>query len=453
MLLPFFCFRLLSAQCAVALLVLAVSLMPAGTVRSAPVDLPHDGAAIAARNSSSFLHNRRSKEDNLETSSARRAQAAGLAQFDNFPEPRSVPACGSFCRQSGLVLEKDTWRQLPSSWGPPTISREEDVDAIGTYVAPILYGGLGNILFQLAALHAYGRKHNVPVVVGYFQHWNRAFHTFEPWGGHTPPATGVTLKHTFPALQWCSVEVAVPPVRVFNRYAFKIEVPDEYAPLPNPKLLPAYIHGYFFNHAYWHPSREHVLRVLRFNPGVEEYVSLKYGDLLAGTPDAGTITRSDQTRAPARPNAYTGGKGALQTVSLHLRLGYAQEPAKKLLEGRRLPPTSFYERVFTREFDADRTLYLVFSDNNVKAQAMMDEFARSVPGGLQFVVVEEDVVHSVAMMARCQHHVLTSSTLSFWGAYLDVNQPHGGRTLLHSTFFIDHGRGMLPPDFGWEVIE
>ena len=47
-------------------------------------------------------------------------------------------------------------------------------------------------------------------------------------------------------------------------------------------------------------------------------------------------------------------------------------------------------------------------------------------------------------MAMCTHHVLTSSTLSFWGAYLDERQPTGGKTILHDSFFDAHGRGMLP---------
>ena len=49
-----------------------------------------------------------------------------------------------------------------------------------------------------------------------------------------------------------------------------------------------------------------------------------------------------------------------------------------------------------------------------------------------------------SVMALCTHHVLTSSTLSFWGAYLDERQPTGGKTILHASFFDAHGRGMVP---------
>lgn len=48
----------------------------------------------------------------------------------------------------------------------------------GKYVAPVLYGGLGNAMFQLAALHVYAKEMGVPCVVGFFQHWNRKLNTF-----------------------------------------------------------------------------------------------------------------------------------------------------------------------------------------------------------------------------------------------------------------------------------
>ena len=170
----------------------------------------------------------------------------------DFPDPRpSVPICGAFCRESGVSFSTDTWHSLPEAWGPPTITSTQELEALGPHIAPVLYGGLGNVLFQLATLHVYGRKHGVPVVVGYFSHWNRQFKTFAPWGGHAPPGEGVTLKDTFPALRWCSFEYKVPVPRVFNRYAFKINQPDEIVPLPDPAMLPLYLHGYFFNHYYW----------------------------------------------------------------------------------------------------------------------------------------------------------------------------------------------------------
>lgn len=167
-----------------------------------------------------------------------------------------------------------------------------------------------------------------------------------------------------------------------------------------------------------------MLHQLALHPALARYAELAYGDWLR-----------DIQRVP---------------VSLHLRLGYSGEPARELLADRRLPPDTFYDTVFGELLDAARVRYLVFSDNPTQARQFMARFAQR--HGITWALVDENVLTSIHLMARCTHHVLTSSTLSFWGAYLDQRQPHGGKTFLHSSFFADHGRGMVPPDFGWTVL-
>jgi hypothetical protein len=88
------------------------------------------------------------------------------------------------------------WYSPPADMGPPTITSLDELKNLGRcayaschsilsqlgpagfisrvagrYVAPILYGGLGNALFQLAATHVYAKTVGVPCVVGYFDHW------------------------------------------------------------------------------------------------------------------------------------------------------------------------------------------------------------------------------------------------------------------------------------------
>jgi hypothetical protein len=260
----------------------------------------------------------------------------------------------------------------------------------------------------------------------FFQHWNRKLHTFDPWGGHTPPLPGLTLKHAFPRLRWMTIEPPVDVHHVFNRYAFKLGQPDDYAQMPEASLAPLYIHGYFFNYRHWHAARQDVLHILALHPAIQRYAELVYGDWLA--PDA-----------------------AREPVSLHLRLGYSGEPATDLLRDRRLPPGDFYADIFGDVLGTSNKLYLVFSDNPPKARQVMQGYESRFPG-LRWELIDENVLTSIHIMARCKHHVLTSSTLSFWGAYLDHKQPTGGTTVLHATFFIDHGRDMIPPDYNWRVL-
>lgn len=63
------------------------------------------------------------------------------------------------------------WYTPPAGLGPSTIQTGKELAALGPYVAPILYGGLGNVMFQLAALHVYAKTMGVPCVVGFFDHW------------------------------------------------------------------------------------------------------------------------------------------------------------------------------------------------------------------------------------------------------------------------------------------
>jgi hypothetical protein len=139
--------------------------------------------------------------------------------------------------------------------------------------------------------------------------------------------------------------------------------------------------------------------------------------------------------------------GALQTVSVHLRLGYDHEPSMQMLEERGLPPHSFYEEAF-ESFDRKNVVFLIFSDNLERSRQMLAPMQRYQ---YKLLFIDENVVMSIRLMALCNHHILTSSTLSFWGAYLDPRQPHGGRTILHEAFFKAHGRGMIPYA-EWEVL-
>ena len=94
---------------------------------------------------------------------------------------------------------------------------------------------------------------------------------------------------------------------------------------------------------------------------------------------------------------------------------------------------------------------------------------RQRKAGLEYLVIDENSVVALHLISLCKHHVITSSTYSFWfdwakrmkidvivlccrGAYLDVNQPSGGRTIVPRAFLDNLGGGMIPyPQ--WEIID
>jgi hypothetical protein len=122
------------------------------------------------------------------------------------------------------------------------------------------------------------------------------------------------------------------------------------------------------------------------------------------------------------------------------------EPAPELMTERGLPELAYFDAAL-RLFPDHR--FLVFSDDVPRARVFLAPLHSS---GVRLRFIEENVVVSLALMARCRHHILTSSTLSFWGAYLDKQQPTGGRTILPSCFFMSHPRAMIPYR-SWEVVE
>eukprot|EP00055_Hartaetosiga_balthica_P016576 m.105597 g.105597 ORF g.105597 m.105597 type:complete len:425 (-) comp9134_c3_seq1:351-1625(-) len=375
-------------------------------------------------------------------SAARMTRSDYFPRLDSFPvfDARLAdPPCGMDCKMYQLKqLEKQLTSVPPSSssssgWmlAKDIASRSELFDNVGPFISPILYGGLGNELFQLAALHVYGRAFNVPVVSGYFKHWNKMYPGFRPWGGHPYPMnnSSITLKTVFPSLQWVGIDdLPIDSNRVFNPYAFKISKPDDYFRLPKTDMLPAFIHGYFFNHKYWHHERHYLLKLFRFHPAIDEYLHSVYGSFF----------EAEQ-------------RGELDTVSIHMRLGYSGEPASPLVNAREFPSAPYFYRAFKSKFGTSTPKhFLVFTDNPSKVwdfmHAMEKKWAESESSvDLKYTVVEENVVNTLALMRMCKHHVLTSSTLSFWGSYL--NEKQNGYTIVPSSFFKQHGADMIPKDF------
>jgi hypothetical protein len=207
---------------------------------------------------------------------------------------------------------------------------------------------------------------------------------------------------------------------VRNDFAFEIETPDQYIPFGNTTKFPQQFHGYWFSHRYWHGERAYLLEILGFNPAITRYLVQRYGHLL--------------------------NNATHESVSVHVRLGYASEPANALLKDRAFPPKIFMQSAFER-LGKDKN-FLVFADDPVRARQALAPVASA---GYALTYIDDNSVMSLKLMSMCKHHILTSSTLSFWGAYLDPRQPTGGRTLLHESFFVSHGKEMVPYT-EWEVL-
>ena len=102
-----------------------------------------------------------------------------------------------------------TWRSTQHG-GPAVISSEKQLTAAQPFVTPVLHGGLGHVLFQMAGAHVLAKRHNVTCVIAW---WNQQHATNEymPFGGRGEPLPGITLKHMFPAITYVDFEPQTRP--------------------------------------------------------------------------------------------------------------------------------------------------------------------------------------------------------------------------------------------------
>ena len=262
------------------------------------------------------------------------------------------------------------------------------------------------MLFELAAAQAVALELNITCIVAWWDHHTEPTH---PFGERPGPASDITLKHIFPNLHFVhyypllshTMDFEHPPLGpqcAFSQYQHDLTT---LLKLEEPATSPL-LHGFFETVRRFplvHKHRDHIVNhVLRFHPAVVEHVKSKYASHL---------------------------NGARETVSVHFRLGGPHEPQnhfdERMQKARGMPSLDWYKHVLTTEFDPAKVTYLVVSDHLPRAMEIMASF----DAPLNFIGVEEDFVSALALMSLCEHHVGTTSTYSFWGAYLDKQQPSG----------------------------
>ncbi len=256
-------------------------------------------------------------------------------------------------------------------------------------------GGLGNQLFQYAALRYYARRYRAQMRIAVDPAWN-AFCNGDP--------RPCLLQHfLIPALMrerslsdriiftdkpW--LKAASAPwkralgVQVFieqpeHRYSFLRDLPLE------PCVKALYIGGYWQNHR----LVEEVADDLRLDLTFREPAQGKNLEVLE------QISRS---RNP---------------VSLHIRRGDSTLP----VEGKVVLPMEYYFDAISMIKDrlVDPTFF-VFSDD-------IPFVRESLPRDLGMVLVQHNNDFSahedLRLMSSCRHHIIANSTFSWWGAWLN----------------------------------
>lgn len=261
-----------------------------------------------------------------------------------------------------------------------------------------LHGGLGNNMFQMAEPVAFCAEHGLPEPV--FATWDMP--DFPPSyradlfiGGHTGPSAGtaVDLQKTFARVKWTSDSRA--------KFDHKFMLNDMYA------------------FADVHHQRDAIVRYFEPSEEVKKYILDKYPTI------AGPRTLSLHHRAGWLP------------VDTHTFKAFGEE---------------WYKDVFTTHFPDDYDVF-VFTDKLPAGTELMNKVATVTSN--RYTLVDENVFISLIMMSMCKNHLLSNSTLSFWGAYLDPHQP-AGTTILHSSFTTYHSEPHVEcrmiPYQEWKII-
>lgn len=303
---------------------------------------------------------------------------------------------------------------------------KQDIIITPNTVSTILMGGLGNIMFQMATLLSYCKDKGYRPLMGYWTNhqsesskWspilnrNGRNHHFDPWGGHTVKDKDISLGDIFPKLPWFEGRPNAFQWWFDQQLAWDYDTGKggEYIDLDTiVTQTPSIFQGYFFNHKYWHHHRDMLMDYFTPDPNITDWIEYNYGQLF--TKD---------------------------TISLHLRLGNDND----FIQPVRIEPE--WVKNILMEIDNDSNV-LVFSDNESLAKKYVEK--TNYPKS-KFHFIDEDPYICMLMMAMCNKHILSNSTLSFWGAYLDSKQENE-YTYIHESFFEHHPRTMIPYQ-SWKI--
>ena len=132
----------------------------------------------------------------------------------------------------------------------------------------------------------------------------------------------------------------------------------------------------------------------------------------------------------------------LNTVSLHLR--YCTQSADDHVNG--YVDNEFYCKVFQKI--PSKCKVFIFSDDRKRAENQLTWFKKNFNN--DFEIFDGDAFQTLKKMVECEYHILHVSTFSFWGAFLDPNQPNS-KVFYPKSFVNTHTEYMIPYK-EWQMI-
>lgn len=254
-------------------------------------------------------------------------------------------------------------------------------------ITPILIGGLGNRLYQIANafrlqdLHKsdlkFYRINPKPNDVPKYRHLVLRESDFDDFGGHNlliKEGLPKSIDEIFPSFNFETTPTEIDKILINKNLYYERNIDFI---LPNVDTV---VMGYFFSYSF---VKNYVGKVKEsFNPSIQKYIDQKYVDL--------------KTK---------------KVLGIHLRLGIGSDnnPAIQI-------PHSFYNNILDSEKDNYDMIYVV-SDNIVKSKEFMkniNTFDKEI-----IFIEEEPMFVDLLILSNCTTLIIAPSTLSAWSAYLN----------------------------------
>lgn len=222
-----------------------------------------------------------------------------------------------------------------------------------------LMGGIGNMMFQIAAVESFGREGGFDVGYGNVEKMMTELTSASSWSTHA-----MEYFDIFNGFKWPSGG---------DDYSRVVRVPFEYTrviPEDNTRYV-----GYFQSSGYIQ-DREFILRLFEPSDMVKDRME-PYQDIIAG----------QSCSIHVRRNNYLSLKYIYEVLDMDYYNG-----AIEYMEG------------------IDIKKFIVFSDDM--------EWCKKNFRGDKFIFIEDTDYVEMFLMSRCAHNIIANSSFSWWGAWL-----------------------------------
>lgn len=254
-------------------------------------------------------------------------------------------------------------------------------------ITPVLFGGLGNRLYQLANALRLQEKFNCDlqlykinpqhIDLVKYRHLVIRYSDFDDFGGHIlleKEGLPTTLSELFPTLNINDEPHIIDNLLINKQLIFENNINSIDG---NSDVV---VMGYFFGYNFVSSQIENIRKI--FNPIIDTYINEKYPLILTK-----------------------------KILGIHLRLGIGTDnnPAIEV-------PISFYNQILQLEKDNFDIIYVV-SDNTEKARNFINNF--NIDYNKITIIENEPMFVDMLILSKCITLIIAPSTLSAWSAYLN----------------------------------